>query len=274
MKLLSFLSLIFLFTSCHFEIKTINNSENIPNSVLYSTGIILSGYQIDEDYFLSQCLNNFPSDFCYSNATSAVIQNINDQLEIGFTTKSSIFAVLKQKNETLMFTAGHSCESINKTNQNIETLMTAFVFPGSGDKPLRIKKFIHVYDLNKTQYNIKEIIYKNQESPDICFLSIEGLFPSTIELSSIQPQLGQKIINISAPHGIFDNQSIIIFDGYYSGQKLNNHIYSIPAAPGSSGSPVLLNNKLIGIIHSTDRRFDHISYGTPLHFIQDIIDLE
>ena len=105
-------------------------------------------------------------------------------------------------------------------------------------------------------------------------LSIEGHFPATVTFSDEEIQLGQSITNLAAPYGIFGNQSIIIFNGFFSGTKENNHVYSIPAAPGSSGSPIFHNNKLIGLIHSTDRRFNHISYGTSLHIIRDLIDLE
>ena len=105
-------------------------------------------------------------------------------------------------------------------------------------------------------------------------LSVKGMFPHNVTIAKQPPQLGQRIVNVAAPFGIFNKQTVILFDGYYSGHMNGNDIYSIPAAPGSSGAPVFHNNKLVGFIHSTDKRLNHISYGTTLQDLINLIDLE
>ena len=271
MKLLSLLSLLLILTSCHVEIKPCNSNTNISPENVLSTGLLVSGYQIDEEFFLKECTTSYDEMFCTSETTRAVIENVNEQLSAGFSIKGTTFATHIQDNETIMFTAGHLCNSMSRPNKHVLAVLEAFTFPRNNIKPMRPRKFRHIYDTNQRKYEIKEIFYANNNDPDVCMLSIEGHFPATVTLSDEEIHLGQSITNLAAPYGIFGNQSIVIFNGFFSGTKENNHVYSIPAAPGSSGSPVFHNNKLIGLIHSTDRRFNHISYGTSLRSIKDLI---
>lgn len=271
MKFLSLLSLFLFLTSCHIEIKPCNSSTSILSENILSTGLLVSGYRVDEEFFLEECTTSYDEMFCTSETTRAVIENINEQLTAGFSIKGTTFATHIQDNETIMFTAGHLCNSMSRSNKHVESILEAFTFPRNNIKPMRPIKFRHIYDTNQRKYEIKEIFYANNNDPDVCMLSIEGRFPATVTLSDEEIQLGQSITNLAAPYGIFGNQSIVIFNGFFSGTKEDNHVYSIPAAPGSSGSPVFHNNKLIGLIHSTDRRFNHISYGTSLRSIRDLI---
>ena len=274
MKFLSLLSLFFLFTSCHVEIKTCRDQQNISPKLIQSTGLLVAGYQVDRNYFLEQCLIDYDAIFCQGPTTEAVIKNINDQLEVAFATKGTTFAIQRHEGETLLLTAGHTCASMNSTNKNIESFFQAFKFPRSENKPLRSQKYRYVYDINKQKYPINNVIYSNSDNPDICMLSVKGMFPHNVTIAKHPPQLGQRIVNVAAPFGIFNKQTVILFDGYYSGHMNGNDIYSIPAAPGSSGAPVFHDNKLVGFIHSTDKRLNHISYGTSLQVIKDLIDFQ
>jgi hypothetical protein len=273
MKILSFFTLLFIFTSCHIEIRT-NNKTNISSELINATGILVAGYQVDKEYFYEQCLLDYDEMFCNSPATETVVQNINAQLEIAFSTKSTAFAVHRQEGKTILLTAGHSCESMSSTNKNVGSFFQAFTFPQSNNKPLRPQQYKYVYDINKQKYPINRVIYSNPDDPDICMLSAQGTFPHNVTIAKQPPKLGARLVNIASPFGIFNRQTIILFDGYYSGHMNGNDLYSIPSAPGSSGSPVFHNNKLIGLIHSADRRLNHISYGTPLTVIQNLLDFE
>ena len=59
---------------------------------------------------------------------------------------------------------------------------------------------------------------------------------------------------------IFNPGGVPMLDGYFSGYLGNDALYTVPAAPGSSGSGVF-NSKgeLIGIIHSAIQGFQSVS---------------
>jgi len=111
---------------------------------------------------------------------------------------------------------------------------------------------------------------------DLCML--EGDFSGLpyIRLSRILPKPGDTVYNLAAPYGIFGNKFILTFSGTYSGKMSpdNEQIYTIPAAPGSSGSPVFNSRgHLVGIIHSSTTVMESIAIGPTteavLNFVSD-----
>ena len=112
---------------------------------------------------------------------------------------------------------------------------------------------------------------------DMCILKGPFLELPAIKISRIIPQPGDRVYNLAAPYGIFGDKFILTFEGQYSGKirSDNEQIYTIPAAPGSSGSPVLnTNGHLIGMIHSSTAAMETISIGPSteavIEFLADI----
>ena len=103
-------------------------------------------------------------------------------------------------------------------------------------------------------YNIKA---------DICLMYATGLTnKKALTVSQKEPKPGDRLYNLAAPVGIFDINMIPILDGYYNGVNRGSAVYSIPAAGGSSGSPVLNSDmQVIGLIHSLHRAFPMITIG-------------
>ena len=96
-----------------------------------------------------------------------------------------------------------------------------------------------------------------------------------MKLSNKEPKLGDKIVNIAAPGGIFDFQMMPILDGRYSGLYLSQYgmmmsMYSLPVAHGSSGSPVLNDDgEVIGLVVSLNRDFSNVGMGIPLFVLKE-----
>jgi hypothetical protein len=65
---------------------------------------------------------------------------------------------------------------------------------------------------------------------------------------------------MAAPSGIFAPGMLLIFEGYYSGEKDGSDYYTVPAAPGSSGSAILNSRgDIIGVIHSAILKFPNLA---------------
>jgi S1-C subfamily serine protease len=132
-----------------------------------------------------------------------------------------------------------------------------------------------VIDVLGDKYNVE--IIKGNSRDDICLLWVKDLYMKAVEVSRKPPVPGDRVYNLAAPLGIFQVNMIPIQEGFYNGEHKRGAFYSIPAAGGSSGSPIL-NSKgeLVGMIHSVYRGFDSISisptYANLTKFINASID--
>ena len=275
MKLLQAIIASLFLNSCHLELIISQNTRATSQENITSVGILISTYEVNLENFLAQCISTYDEMICTNPEMLLTIKTINQQLISTFSSKSTTFAIENEENQPIMITAGHVCNEFDNISQTVLNAMSAFVFGPLNEMSLQVRKVISVYDLFGNKYNVLNTVYSHPNKPDICLFNINRPFPSTISLSDELPTLGDRITNIAVPYGIFGNKTIPIFQGIFSGEKdKNNHVYTISAGPGSSGSPVLFNNRLIGIIHSVDRRIGQISYGTPLNVIRNAIELE
>ena len=120
-----------------------------------------------------------------------------------------------------------------------------------------------VIDVLGDKYDVS--IVTGNKRDDVCLLWVKDLFMQAVDISNKPPVPGDRVYNLAAPLGIFQINMIPIQEGFYNGMRQHVAFYSIPAAGGSSGSP-LLNSKgeLIGMIHSVYREFNSISIS-PTH---------
>jgi S1-C subfamily serine protease len=97
---------------------------------------------------------------------------------------------------------------------------------------------------------------------DLCLLRI---YRSThpISVSNKTLKNGDEVFYSGYPLGIYNAYTLHHFAGYFSGSDpYGFHMYSLPAAPGSSGSPVYdMTGELVGIISAIPQEFSHLSIG-------------
>ena len=93
------------------------------------------------------------------------------------------------------------------------------------------------------------------------------------EISEELPFVTEHVWNVASPRGIFTPGAPIILDGFFTGQldEPFGDQYTIPGAPGSSGSPIFrADGTVVGIIHSVNPQFEHATYAATLRSIQEI----
>ena len=128
-----------------------------------------------------------------------------------------------------------------------------------------------IVDISGNKYSV-EIVNTNAKN-DICLLWVEDFYMQSLSIATKPPEPGDRAYNIAAPLGIFSDNMVPIFDGYYSGEDRNKAFYTIPAAGGSSGSPVLNHRgELIGMIHSVYTRFAHVSISPTYSDLTSFLD--
>jgi len=159
---------------------------------------------------------------------------------------------------TDVLTAGHVCEQTGPMGQQVPWSLN-----------------VTVYDWKGSGYNA--IIIKHQMDPDICVLRIPGVqFPEAVKLADKDPDIGERITNVAYPLGIYVPGAPLVFEGYFSGAAPDgDHMYTIPVAPGSSGSAVLNDDgEIIGLIFAGVQELPLIAIGTPWQEIRDFIYVE
>ena len=151
-----------------------------------------------------------------------------------YTSVGSGFVIKKTSLGSFALTAAHVCEDGVK-----ET------------KEIKVSGQIKVQTLDGRYYRA-DILSQDREI-DVCLLFVEDLVEGVEEVTIADdaPREGDKAINIASPFGIHYNNVVPIFEGRYVGKVGFRDFYTIPAAPGSSGSMILNEDgELIGLLHS------------------------
>jgi S1-C subfamily serine protease len=167
--------------------------------------------------------------------------------------------IKSDRNETLILTAGHVCSAyeISDDTANGEFIMSF----------ITIKNWSNI----TVPAEIVAVDFEN----DLCMLMAPPTNLPSVKLSRINPDVGDRVFNISAPYAMFGNKFVLTFEGIYSGEIRyeNEQIYTIPAAPGSSGSPVLNERgHLIGMIHSATNIMENVAIGPRTDIVLDFIE--
>lgn len=116
-------------------------------------------------------------------------------------------------------------------------------------------------------------VYRVDHPNDLCLLKSDGIWGKAFKVSETDPYIGQKVFNVAAPHKIWAPGMVLMMDGYYSGKtSMGLYHYTIPARPGSSGSPIL-NSKgeIVGVVQRAVLDFENLAISTSAQAVREII---
>ena len=234
---------------------------NLEKLFLFSMLAITSGCTSFETFFTEKSIdrardsfvkvfveNNYDAYLCFGDEIS-----LDECDEVGEVHSESMtgsgFSVKNTEIGTVALTAGHLCDALNNATI-IDSPMT-----------ISVRSSIYVQDKNGNYFDA--IILKTDSEEDLCSVLIQdGNIPAA-RIASKDPTTGEKLYNLSAPRGIFSPNNVMIFEGRYTGQFPNGWSgYTIPAAPGSSGSVVInRRGEVVGMIDAVIVGFNQISLG-------------
>ena len=101
-------------------------------------------------------------------------------------------------------------------------------------------------------------------SADLCLLWVPTLEVKKINFSYKEPVIGDELIYIGAPLGIYHPPTVPIFKGLYSGKiSASSSMVTFPATGGSSGAAVLnKKNKIVGVVFAANPHLKSITLVT------------
>jgi S1-C subfamily serine protease len=194
------------------------------------------------------------------------IQTCSDEgcVENTFSAVASGVVVQNTMRGAYVLTAAHVCDESDVIQKHAHVPDTKIEFE------------FYVITLNSDKKPVQILDYDNTH--DVCIVWVKNLFIQPVAIAPSGPEPGDVILNLAAPLGIFSDNMVPIFQGFYDGiDEKNRAVYSLPAYGGSSGSPIF-NEKgeLIGMVHSTIRHFNFITlsptYNAMRKFIYKTID--
>ena len=107
---------------------------------------------------------------------------------------------------------------------------------------------------------------------DLCLLISDTHLGPSLPIYDGEPGLHEKVYNMASPHGLAAPVAVPVFDGYFSGQVASFYIFTLPAAPGSSGSPVMnKDQEIISIINAAAVSFDEYAIGCKTQAIRNFL---
>lgn len=91
---------------------------------------------------------------------------------------------------------------------------------------------------------------------DLCLVKSTTYLGPGLVVQEEETKLHSKVYNMASPRGLAAPIAVPVFDGYYTGKVSNRILFTIPAAPGSSGSPIMNEkNEIITIISAAAIHF-------------------
>ena len=215
-----FLSVLLLLNSCAAQLKTVQQLDIVKNSIFKIETWVASPECSEE-----VCI--IPTETAYEL----------------YSTGSA--AWVHYKNRKVLLTAAHVCD--------VSSMLQKIQNGGGSVKIKAIDRERRVHDATHIKYN---------RHLDVCLLEIRDMnidIPA-LDMSVKKPEYAERLFNLGAPLGIIDGHMVPVFEGFFFGEDQDHAFYSIPAAGGSSGSPIVdINGRLVGMIHSVHYRFHHIS---------------
>ena len=107
---------------------------------------------------------------------------------------------------------------------------------------------------------------------DLCLLVSQRVDVAPAKLSNTTPESGDRIYNIASPYGtFFKGDGGMLYQGILTSPKGMNgsSVFSIPAAPGSSGSPIFNSEgEIIGIVSAVHRLVPNQTIGASIDQIR------
>ena len=235
------LCFMFMLPSCTHGIKSLNSCDDVdfPLENVFKSTVFVDGRIIDK-----KTKKVF---FKYTGSGGIVWQGVDS---------------------TIVMTAAHVCDA----ERSLKLVKKDAEFPED------VVQTVKIHDRDNRVYPV--ISYVAATEFDLCMMHVSKITNApAIKIDGEEPELGDAVYNIASPIGIFSSDGSPMFKGYYSGDykflsisQEKSSLFSLPAAPGSSGSLLLnKNQEVIGVVSAVYVRFHHLTISPTVKQIRTLM---
>lgn len=107
---------------------------------------------------------------------------------------------------------------------------------------------------------------------DLCLLKASVSIGPALRVGQQDALLHEEVYNMASPAGLAASLAVPVFRGYYVGNVASLRIFSIPAIPGSSGSPIMTeDNEVVSLVSAAAVKFDEYAIGPSSRAIREFL---
>lgn len=173
---------------------------------------------------------------------------------------------------TYLITAGHVC------NTGTE-LKGQDMFGNDYALPI-LERSYTLIDKNDQEFTALTIARDNDgDGIDTCVITSKGDFGPPLPISNDDPAYGSRGWYIGAPAGLWGGGIAGIYEmtamgrgQVFGGGHDSLAFSSAEAAPGASGSPIIFNGRVVGMLTQVARRFQTLTTGIPHEVLKSELD--
>jgi len=137
-------------------------------------------------------------------------------------------------------------------------------------KVLQRAEHVTVYDADGIKHAAE--VLKVDIPNDLCLLRVDHLRGRAIVLARRSPIKHARIYSVGAPMGVWSPSAAVVVEGRYSGRANDDAVYTMPAAPGSSGSPITNSRgQLVGMVSRGLSPSWHVVFSPTLEAIHEFL---
>ncbi len=167
--------------------------------------------------------------------------------------QASGMAIGTSGGKTYVLTADHFCENFEELSITTTTL--------------NLGSILTIYDIQGNQWDAEIVL--QDSSKDLCLIETDMPISREISVADSMPKIGDQVHSIASPLGIGGNSSAPHFNGQFSGCDGFTCYFTIPAAPGSSGSLILDDRgEIVGMTQMATHYMQNVAMGVGAYAIR------
>jgi S1-C subfamily serine protease len=197
-----------------------------------------------------------------------------DPLPVSVSMVGSGFIVATDGESSYGITAGHLCDEVSPASVGAPATMPDGAAVSTQGR-------IQVAMWGGASY--EAVVVEIYSGIDMCVVQINAAL-QPVRMASGPPRPGERVYTLAAPVGTAGPQMIPTFEGFYAGIDYSvvfpgqttprpMAAYTIPARPGSSGSPIFNSRgHLIGMTSMALVRFENFCLSPPFEAVQTVVN--